>query len=179
MGKGHSRLWFARRGPEPDRRGVGQRGTGGRLSDSVAGIGDMWCRSRNRLPRWSAAAGVVERPDFCRRGPCFAFYGLRRIAGILLLLQSVPGGFRWTSQRWLRFITISWSPACPRALCLAFVAAGREAWQGPLFRVAAAWGILALSRRTGFVGPAGQLGYEFEVSLFGVARLERGRFAVS
>ena len=52
---------------------MGQRGTGGRLSDSVAGIGDMWCRSRNRLPRWSAAAGVAvgQRRLHCGSGGRF------------------------------------------------------------------------------------------------------------
>ena len=37
----------------------------------------------------------------------------------------------------------------------------------------------ALSRLTGFFDLAGHLGYEFEDSVFGVVRLDRGGFAVS
>ena len=61
-----------------------------------------------------------------------------------------------------------------RVLCLAFAATAREVRQSPLFRVAAAWRSLALSRLTGFF----HLGYEFEDSVFGVVRLDRGGFAV-
>ena len=66
----------------------------------------------------------------------------------------------------------------PLWLCLAFVAAGREVRQSPLFRVAVAWRSLALSRLTDFFHLAGDLGYEFEDSVFEVVRLDRGGFAV-
>ena len=67
----------------------------------------------------------------------------------------------------------------PLWLCLVFAAAGREVRQSPLFRVAAACRSLALSRLTDFFHLAGHLGYEFEDSVFGVVRLDRGGFAVS
>ena len=63
-------------------------------------------------------------------------------------------------------------------LCLAFAATGREVRQSPLFRVAAAWRSLALSRLTGFFHFAGHLGYEFKDFVLGIARLGRGGFAV-
>ena len=66
-----------------------------------------------------------------------------------------------------------------RVLCLAFAATAREVRQSPLFRVAGASGSFALSRLTGFFDLAGHLGYEFEDSVFGVVRLDRGGFAVS
>ena len=67
----------------------------------------------------------------------------------------------------------------PFWLCLAFAATAREVRQSPLFRVAGASGSFALSRLTGFFDLAGHLGYEFEDSVFGVVRLDRGGFAVS
>ena len=66
-----------------------------------------------------------------------------------------------------------------RRSSLAFVVAGGDAWQPPLCHLAAAWSGLALSRLTGFFHLAGYLGYEFEDTVFGVARLDRGGFAVS
>ena len=54
-----------------------------------------------------------------------------------------------------------------------------ELRQSPLFRVAAGLGSLVLSRLTGYFHLAGYLGYEFEDSVFGVVRLDRGGFAVS
>ena len=65
-----------------------------------------------------------------------------------------------------------------RVLCLAFAATAWEVRQSPLFRVAGASGSFALSRLTGFFDLAGHLGYEFEDSVFGVVRLDRGGFAV-
>ena len=67
----------------------------------------------------------------------------------------------------------------PLWLCFAFAAIGREVRQSPLFRVAAGLGSLVLSRLTDFFHLAGHLGYEFEDSVFGVVRLDRGGFAVS
>ena len=63
-----------------------------------------------------------------------------------------------------------------RVLCLAFVAGGQEARESQLMLVAVTWASLSLSRRTAFLGLAGDLGYEFKGCLFGVVILAHGGF---